>query len=71
MEIRVETYSGYKADEYPARFWIGARKLDVIDIEDRWYDPSYNYFRVFTDDARRYILRMHTSQNTWEVMSVR
>ncbi|MFW5775501.1 MAG: hypothetical protein ACOCW2_04350 [Chitinivibrionales bacterium] len=71
MEIKVQTYSGYKADQYPTSFWIGGRKIDVIDIEDRWYDPSYNYFRVFADDARRYILRMHTRQKRWEVMSVR
>ncbi len=71
LEIRVQTYSGYRADEYPTRFWIGDRKFDVIDIEDRWYDPSYNYFRVFADDARRYILRMQTSQDLWELVSVR
>ena len=32
MHILVETYSGYKADEYPKRITIGENQLEVIDI---------------------------------------
>ena len=28
--IKVETYSGYKADEYPVRFWIGEERLEIL-----------------------------------------
>jgi hypothetical protein len=36
---------------------VGDDLLTVIEVEDRWYGPGYAYFRVFADDARRYILR--------------
>lgn len=65
MEIIVETYSGYKADEYPKRILIGERKLEVIDIEDRWYGPDYTYFKIFTDDGKRYILKQHSTDSRW------
>lgn len=50
--IKVETYSGYKADEYPVRFWIGEERLEILEIEDRWYSPGFTYFKVFADNAR-------------------
>ena len=64
--IRVETYSGYKADEYPKKFWLDDQILEVMDIEDRWYGPGYSYFKVFTNDAKRYILKQDLSSNPWE-----
>jgi hypothetical protein len=67
----VETYSGYKADEYPVRFRIGEHKLEVMETEDRWYDPGFSYFRVFADDARRYILRQNVENGRWEVAQLR
>ncbi|MBD3355750.1 MAG: hypothetical protein GF363_01215 [Chitinivibrionales bacterium] len=63
---KVETYSGYKADEYPKRFWVGDRELEVMDVEDRWFDPAFSYFRVFTNDAGRYILRRQIESDCWE-----
>lgn len=65
--IRVETYSGYKADEYPVRFWIGEDCLEVLEIEDRWYNPGSTYFKVFADDAKHYILKWSLQENNWEV----
>lgn len=72
VEIRakVETHSGYKADEYPIRFWIGKRRLDIIDIEDRWYSPDHYYFKVFADDANRYILKKSIPDEYWTVIGV-
>ena len=40
MDIFVETYSGYKADEYPLSFTVEGRKFAVISVEDRWYGPE-------------------------------
>jgi hypothetical protein len=68
--IRVETYSGYKADEYPKRFWIDDQMIEVMDIEDRWYGPGYSYFKVFASNAKRYILKQDHSSNSWEATTV-
>jgi hypothetical protein len=67
----VTTYSGYKADEYPVRFRINDRDLEVIETEDRWYDPSFHYFRVFADDAERYVLRQNVDTGRWEAAQLR
>ena len=65
--VKVETYSGYKADEYPVRFWIDELRIEVLEIEDRWYSPGFTYFKVFADDARHYILRRSTDDDFWIV----
>jgi hypothetical protein len=67
MKLRVETHSGYKADEYPVGFWINDQMFDVIDIEDRWYGPDCSYFKVFANDAKHYILRQDRKDGVWEV----
>ncbi len=70
MDVRVETHSGYKADEYPKRFWIGDSALDVVEVEDRWYSPGCSYFRVFAGDAARYLLRRDEKSGGWTACRV-
>jgi len=69
--VRVETYSGYKADERPARLHLGARTLEVVAVEDRWYSPGETYFRVLTNDGDRYILRHTEAQDVWTLTAFR
>lgn len=66
-KIKVETYSGYKADEYPVRFWIGEKRLEILEIEDRWYSSGFSYFKVFADDAAHYILKKSIETEIWSV----
>jgi hypothetical protein len=67
VEIRVETYSGYKADEYPQRMCVAGVWIDIIDVEDRWYGPGYSYFRVYAGDAQRYILKLDVRSGKWSI----
>jgi len=60
MKVRVECYSGYKADERPCRFFLGERCYHVLEIEDQWYGPGNSYFKVRAEAANFYILR-----NAW------
>ncbi len=69
-KIKVETYSGYKDDEYPVRFWIGEKRLEILEIEDRWYSPGFSYFKVFADDATRYILKKSVETEIWSVKNL-
>ena len=55
MDLRVETYSGYKADERPVRFELKGRKLQVARLLDQWYGPDYSYFRIVADDGNTYV----------------
>ena len=67
MTIRVESYAGYRGEEEPRAFWLGERRLDALEIVDRWQGPGYRYFRVKADDGNLYILRHDEAQGTWEL----
>jgi hypothetical protein len=71
QQVRVECYSGYKADERPIRLHLGGRVLEVAEIEDRWYSPGETYFRVCTDDGDRYVLRHVEAQDVWSLTAYR
>jgi hypothetical protein len=69
MDLVVKSKSDYKADENPIGFSFEGREYGVIEIEDRWYGPGYSYFKVFADDARRYILRQDLKTGSWDLTS--
>jgi hypothetical protein len=65
--VRVECYSGYKADERPMRLHLGARFFEITQIEDRWYSPGATFFRVLLEDGDRYVLRHDEAQDAWTI----
>jgi hypothetical protein len=71
MNVRVESYSGYRAGERPLRFQLGERWLEVEEVLDRWYDPDAVYFRVRASDGALYILRQHEPTDTWTLEAYR
>jgi hypothetical protein len=71
LVVRVETYSGFKADERPLRLHLADRILEVAAIEDRWYSPGETYFRVLTAEGDRYVLRHTEAQDVWTLSAFR
>jgi hypothetical protein len=73
LELRVECYAGYKADEKPTRFYIGEGRYEVEEVLDQWYSPNDTYFRVRADDGNIYVLRHteHGSEDVWTLESFR
>lgn len=71
QSVRVETYSGFKADERPLRLHLGDHTLEVSAVEDRWHSPGETYFRILTDDGDRYILRHTEAQDVWTLTAYR
>ncbi|HEY2546290.1 MAG TPA: hypothetical protein VGI46_09510 [Candidatus Acidoferrum sp.] len=69
--VRVETYSGYKADERPLRIVFAAQTLEIAEVEDRWYSPGATYFRVLAENGDRYVLRHDDAQDTWSLTAFR
>jgi len=68
MQVRVESYSGYKSDERPVRFYIGKRKLEVKELLDRWYGEDYDYFKLLADDLSTYVLKYYRFKDYWELV---
>ena len=77
LPIHVEAYSGYKANERPMSFSLnptigenGVEDVHDIDaVEDRWYDPNAEYFKVRTPEGKRYILRYDGLGDQWTLQS--
>lgn len=70
-KIRVECYSGYKAGERPLRFVLGEQTLEVREVEDQWYGPSAQYFRVQAGDGNTYVLRHDEEEDSWSLDAFR
>ena len=70
-EIKVECYAGFKGDQCPRRFSLGERVLEVTEVEDQWYSPSSQYFRVRADDCNNYILRHDQEKDIWSLDAFR
>jgi hypothetical protein len=54
--VRVECYSGHKADERPRCFYLGERRYEVKEVLDRWRSPEGDFFRVRAEDGGVYTL---------------
>jgi hypothetical protein len=67
LRIHVVTYAGYRADESPRAFSLGARRVEIVEELDRWLDPEHRYFKVRGDDGDTYILRYDVPSDAWEV----
>jgi hypothetical protein len=68
IPLRVETHSGYKADERPVAFWLRDRRMAVREIVDRWHGEEHAYFKLTGDDGAMYIIRQDRSSDTWELI---
>ena len=70
MTIKVQCYSGRKADERPIRFRIDSRDYMIEEIVEQWYGPADSFYRVRADDGKTYLLRYHRTDGTWSIESV-
>ena len=71
VNVTVQAYSGYKANERPSRFWLDSRSYEVLEVLDRWYGPDSVYFKVRAEDQNSYILRYNSEQDEWSLESFR
>jgi hypothetical protein len=73
VTVRVECYSGRKADERPIRFQLDDRDYLVEELLDQWYGPREAFFKVRADDGNLYILRQDQSTpvDAWRLESFR
>ena len=75
IELKVECYSGYRADERPLRFaFVGKTdtpQYEVKEVLDQWYGVGFRCFKVRADDGNIYILRHQEDEDCWRLDSFR
>ena len=69
LRIYVDAYSGYRGNERPRQFSLDDDVFEIADVEDRWYDPNAEYFKVRTADGKTYLLRCDTQTAEWTLQS--
>ena len=69
MKLRVECYSGGRADERPVRFYLGERVYLAEEVIDQWYGPSDLFFKVRADDGNLFCVRANPSPKICGVWS--
>jgi hypothetical protein len=67
LRLHVETYAGYRAEESPRAFVLGRRRVEVVEVIDRWLALQHRYFKVRGDDGDIYILRYDVPSDIWEL----
>jgi hypothetical protein len=53
------------------RLYLGERAIEVVETEDRWYEPGATFFRVVVDGGDRYVLRHEEAQDVWSLVGFR
>jgi hypothetical protein len=67
MRVEVECYAGYRADETPRALRLGTRRVQVVDVIDRWLAPDHRYFKLQGDDGNTYLVRHDAERDEWEL----
>ena len=69
LEIIVESYSGVKSEEYPLRFHLQGRKINISKIEDRWLTPGCKCFKILADNGNIYVLEYNERDDVWSLLT--
>ena len=71
-DIQVVCHEGHKTRERPAWIVRADRRLEVVEIIDRWYEgpptpgpPTISYFRVRLEDGSITLLRYVSAFDRW------
>lgn len=70
MKICVYGCPGRGGESEPHVFYLGARRLPIVAILDRWRDPGHRYFEVKAQDGRCFLLRHAPASDHWELAAV-
>ncbi len=72
VRIKVECYSGLKAELYPKYFHWDNNKFEIYEIADRWYQgnknpdfPASNYYKVETTLGQEFIIKHELDDDEW------
>lgn len=62
--LKVEALTGDQGLPEPSAFFLGARRVDVLEVMDRWLASDHGYVKLRTNDGI-YILRHDQPIDCW------
>jgi hypothetical protein len=69
LEIYVDAYSGYKANERPRQFTLDEDTFEIEVVEEQWRSPDAAFFKVRTSGGKHYVLRYDDTEDQWTLQS--
>jgi hypothetical protein len=69
LPIRVDAYSGCKANERPSQFVLDEEIYEIAAVLDQWYELSAMYFKVQSTEGKTYLLRYDEPEDEWTLQS--
>ena len=64
-EVKVKCYSGSTYADRPQSFLWQGRQNKVSKIEAEWREPGKKFFRVVTEDEKRFELCYNEAHDKW------
>ena len=68
VKVCVECSPDQLGEDTPRQLRFDDRRVEVIDIIDRWLAPDHRYFKLKGRDAATYILHHDVASGTWELV---
>jgi hypothetical protein len=68
VDVVVECYAGYRAEQEPRAFVLHGRRLRVLGIAEQWVEPGTRCFRVRAEDGHQYLLRYEAHRDAWSLV---
>ena len=65
VDVLVECYAGYRAEETPRRLLVGGRSVEIVEVWERWRTPEARGFRLRGDDGALYVLVQDDRSGRW------
>jgi len=69
LQIYVDAYSGFRANERPRLFQVDDDLYPIESIESQWKTPEALYFKVRVSNGKRYLLRWLERTDEWFLQS--
>lgn len=66
QSITVFCHAGYRGEEYPKMFTWKNQTVEVKNIEKRWLEPGFRFFRVINGEGTVFLLRCREQNLGWE-----
>ncbi len=67
MILQVDTRPGLHGEREPCAFMLGGRRVETLQIVDRWLAERHSYFKIASSDGDIYILRRDSPLDRWEL----